>query len=312
MGETLNNRVKLAGMRLEDQVEQCYGISDATYQNLNMPTNDMIVVRAQDRKYALKLYNVQSRGVRDVQWEVELVNHLLSHNAPVVRPIRGKHGYVESFIINGQKRAAVLFEWAEGEKPKPSSETYAMIGKAAAQIHLAADSFHSDLPRTSYGAAVLIDDQLERMKGHLVAANRWQQMVEMCDRLRRLLSNRKLDWGVCHMDLTIDNVHLDEGKLAVFDFDSSAKCWRALEPYKVLRQSRDYFDAWLRGYRSIRPFSQLDEQAVAAFGIIGDLRVVAWDLGVARSSRGEPRLKTSDVPGIVDGWLDWEAANIAR
>jgi hypothetical protein len=51
--------------------------------------------------------------------------------------------------------------------------------------------------------------------------------------------------------------------------------------------------------------------AVAAFGILGDLRVVAWKLGVAASSRGTPLLTVRDLPAIVDGWLDWEAVHLA-
>jgi hypothetical protein len=45
--------------------------------------------------------------------------------------------------------------------------------------------------------------------------------------------------------------------------------------------------------------------------IIGDLRVVAWKLGVARSSRGKPILGIADLPGVVDTWLDWERENIS-
>ena len=111
------------------------------------------------------------------------------------------------------------------------------------------------------------------------------------------------------MDLTLDNVHLAEG-LTVFDFDSAGACWRAVEPYGVLRFSEAYFQNWLTGYRSVRPFSTADERAVPVFGVVADLRVVTWKLGLADSSRGDPLLTAQDLPGIVDGWLDWEAAHL--
>jgi hypothetical protein len=47
-----------------------------------------------------------------------------------------------------------------------------------------------------------------------------------------------------------------------------------------LRSSARYFQAWVAGYRAIRTFSTADEAAVAAFGILGDLRVTAWKLGL--------------------------------
>ena len=108
----------------------------------------------------------------------------------------------------------------------------------------------------------------------------------------------------------LDNVHRHGDSITVFDFDSAGACWRSIEPYGVLSSSKESFEAWLDGYRSVRPFNQHDEEAVAAFSIIGDLRVVAWDLGVARSSRGKPLLGISDLPGAVDTWLDWERKNI--
>jgi len=91
---------------------------------------------------------------------------------------------------------------------------------------------------------------------------------------------------------------------------SAGECWRSIEPHGVLRSSKEYFEAWLDGYRSVRPFNGHDEKAVVAFSIIGDLRVVAWKLGVARSSRGKPILGISDLPGVVDKWLDWERKNM--
>ena len=147
------------------------------------------------------------------------------------------------------------------------------------------------------------------MRPALLEAGQWGTVDALGERLKGRLTEAPLDWGICHMDLTLDNVHVAEG-LTVFDFDSAGACWRAVEPYGVLRYSESYFRAWLAGYRSVRPFGIADETAVAVFGIVADLRVVAWKLGVAASSRGDPLLTAQDLPSIVDGWLDWEAAHL--
>lgn len=299
----------LRQMEIKEQIESLFSLQDVVCENLNTPTNDIFSVTASNGRFALKLYNPQSRNVADVQWELELLTHLTKNGAPVVKAFSGKNGYVETFVIDGQNRAAVLYEWAKGEKPKPSDDTYRLLGKAAGQIHLAADTFTSSLSRDKYDVEALIDGPLRRMKDHLLAAGRWQQVFDMGERLKKTVANPELDWGVCHMDLTLDNIYRDGNTITVFDFDSSAECWRALEPYKVLRLSRKYFVAWLDGYRSVRPFKQIDEEAVAAFGIIGDLRVVAWDLGVATSSRGIPKTSVSELTVIADGWLAWENNN---
>ena len=115
---------------------------------------------------------------------------------------------------------------------------------------------------------------------------------------------------MCHVDLTLDNVHRAGETLTAFDFDSAGSTWRALEPYGVLLTSDRYFQAWLSGYRAVRPFSAADEAAVTAFAIVGELGNVAWKLGLAESSRGDPLLTAADLPSVVDGWLEWEATRL--
>lgn len=70
-------------------------------------------------------------------------------------------------------------------------------------------------------------------------------MTDLTERLRSILKNPLLDYGVCHMDLKPDNVHMDGDNLTVFDFNSSGESWRAIEPYRILKISEDYFKAWL-------------------------------------------------------------------
>jgi Ser/Thr protein kinase RdoA (MazF antagonist) len=238
-------------MDLNQQIEQLFSLSSVDCRHLNTPTNDVYKVSSKQGEYALKAYNVQSRGVAEVNWEVELIRHLVAKGVPSVKPILGSYGYVGHLNIDGLERVGVLFGWAAGEKPSVTESTFEALGKVAAEIHQAADSLTDFPTRDNYDANVLIDEQLGRMKAHLVEANRWEEMVALSERMNRLLANPKLDRGICHMDLTLDNVHVMVGKMTVFDFDSAGTCWRALEPYGVLKHSREDFVAWLKGYRSV-------------------------------------------------------------
>jgi Ser/Thr protein kinase RdoA (MazF antagonist) len=237
-------------MHLEHHIENHFGLSSVTYEPLNTPTNDVLAVTTPTDRFALKLYHPH-RTVAEVQWEVDLIIHLMRHGAPVAKPVQ------------------------------------------------------------SYDAHTLIDEQLRLMEMHLREAKRWKQAVALGERLKHVIANPALDRGICHMDLTLDNVHRHGESITVFDFDSAGACWRSIEPHGVLRSSQEFFEAWLDGYRSVRPFKRHDEQAVTAFSILGDVRVVAWKLGVARSSRGKPLLGISDLPGVVDTWLDWERRNMS-
>ncbi len=296
-------------MNLEQQIENHFGLKNVICEPLTTPTNDVLAVRTPTDRFALKLYHLQ-RTPAEVQWEVDLIVHLLRNGAPVAKLVGGKHGYVEALRVDGRDRLAVLFEWAPGEKPAPEPDTYALLGKAAAHIHHAADTFTSSLLRESYDAHSLIDEQLQRMNRHLKEAKRWEQAVALGERLKQVIADPALERGICHMDLTLDNVHRHGQNITVFDFDSAGTCWRAIEPHYVLRASQAFFEAWLDGYRSVRSFNQHNEQAVAVFCILGNLRGVAWQLGVARSSRGKPLLGIADLPRVVDTWLDWERKSI--
>lgn len=295
--------------KITDQLLNAFDLENPICKDLGTPTNDVIQVTTSSGHFALKLYTVTPPA--EIQWEIDLLLHLLGHGAPVVRPVIGRETFLNTFIIDGKEQIGVLYEWAAGEKPKDSRDTYTLIGKAAAQIHQAADTFAPSLPHTKYDANLLIDEQLERMRPLLVESGQLQRAADLAERLRGIINNPALDYGVCHMDLKPDNVHVDGDKLTVFDFNSSGESWRAIEPYRIVKISDGYFKAWLEGYRSVRPFSEADEKAVAAFGIIGDIRSIVWDLGLAISSRGKPLLQASDLPKIVDNWLKWERDKIS-
>jgi Ser/Thr protein kinase RdoA (MazF antagonist) len=304
----MHNQIMAADAELAGQLAGRYDLCDIGLRHLGTLVNDVVAVTSDKGHFALKLYH-RNRTPEAVQWEIGLLAHLRRGGAPVVRPIpdRGGH-YLQSLAVGGQQRLAVLFIWVRGAKPAPEDETYRLLGDAAARIHCASDGFPASPARERYNTAVLVDEQLQRMRHHLLQAGRWKAAVALGARLKARVADPILDQGICHMDLTLDNVHVADD-LTVFDFDSAGICWRAAEPWGVLRFSSRYFQAWLAGYRQIRPFSTADEAAVAAFGIIADLRVVAWKLGVAASSRGDPLLHGSDLPAVVDGWLDWEAAH---
>lgn len=278
-----------AEIDLARHVARRYKLHDVGLRHLGTPVNDVFAVTSAEGEFALKLYH-RNRTLTAVQWEIDLLIHLYRRGAPVVQPIHGRDGYLEHLTVDRQQYVAAFFTWAAGSKPTPGDETYGLLGEAAARIHRAADSFAPSAVRENYDAAVLVDEQLQRMNRLLMQAGRWQQAVTLGERLKRRLAEPTLDWGICHMDLTLDNVHLAEG-LTVFDFDSTGTCSRAVEPWGVLRSPAAYFQAWLAGYRAARSFGAADEAAVAAFGIVGDLRVVAWKLGVAESSRGAPLLR---------------------
>lgn len=304
---------KINTIATESIREQCikyYGFKAEKFENLTTLVNDIFAITTPSEKFALKLYHFPYRTIKEVQWEIDLLIHLLKNGAPVSKPILGQNGYLNIFEVNGQNRVGVLFEWADGDKPQPSISTYTLLGKAAAQIHHAADTFASPLGREGYDINLLIDEQLQLMKKPLKDSGQFDRVSQLSERLKKYVERQNLDQGICHMDLTLDNIHRQDDVLTIFDFDSAGKSWRAIEPYGVLLRSRESLNAWLDGYRSIRTFNKANEDAVSAFAIIGEIRNITWELGLANSSRGKPLLTTEELPDVVDSWFKWEEENI--
>ncbi len=79
---------------------------------------------------------------------------------------------------------------------------------------------------------------------------------------------RGLDWGPCHGDLTLDNLHIsDDGQVVFYDFDSGGPGWRAgdlpgwAKVHPEISEAEMRAQAFLRGYQSIRPLSDADIEA---------------------------------------------------
>lgn len=102
--------------QITDQLLDVFDLENPACKDLSTPTNDVIQVVTQSSRFALKLYTVTPRA--EIQWEIDLLLHLLEQDAPVVRPVRGKAGHLNTFGVNDEERIGVLFEWAAGEKPK--------------------------------------------------------------------------------------------------------------------------------------------------------------------------------------------------
>lgn len=287
-------------------VEQNFGIRPTSINKLNTLVNDVYEVHSSSGRFALKLYLPAWRQKTAVSWEIELINHMLQHQIPVSRPISGHSGFLETWIDGDSERAAAMFEWLPGSKPTAESSTYLLLGDLAARIHMAADSFQMQNQDRLLDLNALVHHPLSRMRVMLERLGEWQQVARFAERLCDRLGSMSLDFGVCHMDLTLDNVHRDGDHMGVFDFDSAGYCWRAFEPTGVLLGSDRYFQDWLTGYRQHRNFSAEDETAVRLFTAVSEIENTAWKLGLAKSSRGEPLMVAEELPATVNSWLEWE------
>jgi Ser/Thr protein kinase RdoA (MazF antagonist) len=99
-----------------------------------------------------------------------------------------------------------------------------------------------------------------------------------------------LDWGVCHGDLTFDNLHVTtRDEFVWYDFDSGGLGWRAidLQGWAFDRPEwTDHWQAFLDGYRESRPISENDIAAAPYLNAAQEIWSIQVDLERRVIARG--------------------------
>ena len=269
-------------------------------------------------EFFLKIARRSWRNAQDVAWNVALQRHLHRHHLSVAEPVPQRDGEVVCVLDAPEgERVAVLYKATPGAKPRPpfSPELYARVGATTARMHNALDHFAVPCPQpdrtTSWlieRSAAIVDSSLDREdanRGFIVEFSRWLAN----DVERRAPA---LDWGVCHGDLTLDNLTVGhDGTISLFDFDLAAPAWRASEPVGVYTWSledpaaRPLWKAFLAGYRSERAFSAGDEAAVPPLAAAHDLWDLAHEIEHWRSWSGDWRSTPEVVSERIGRLRTW-------
>lgn len=251
--------------------------------------NDVFLITTGDGpRYYLKVYRRDWRNRSDVAWELRIQHHLLESGVSVATPVAQKDGS-SILVLNAPegKRAVVLYAEASGHKPtRPfTEELYGVFGQAAGRLHAALDTIPDVSGRGPDDVETLVLTPGRLLRERFEGLPSVQVSIDSVEkRLSAEIHERMpaLDWGICHGDLTLDSFTIDDsGSITFFDFDLAALSWRARDPCGVYAASRlvpharDFWSAFLAGYRSVRPFGEADEQAVPLMYAAYQF----WDLG---------------------------------
>jgi Ser/Thr protein kinase RdoA (MazF antagonist) len=269
-------------------------------------TNDVFLVTSESDQLIVKVYGVGWRTDGELRYEVDLLEHLAVRGIAVARPIRGRDGaWIHHVETSAGRRQLLAFDVAPGAKPvQPFTPSlYRAIGRAAGRMHAALDDFVSPHARAPLDTEHLIDRSLERLAPFLEqCSDDWAFLTDIVARVKAEVlacARDGLDWGVCHGDLTLDNLHLtDDGEVVFYDFDDGGPGWRALEFQGVYLAQREgksgVWDAYLQGYRSVRNLSESDVRAIPRFVIADQI----WSMGVDADRRlpsQAPELRTATL-----------------
>ena len=300
-------RSLIAPSALADLLRTSHGLDIADCTLLRSFVNDVYKVTTADRTaaYALKVYQSGRWSPDEVRWELELVGHVASAGVPLPRIVPLADGTLCGILDAAEgPRVYALSEFVIGRKPQPPFDDalYREFGALIATFHEAADGFVSRYPRRPADLTSRLDHSIERVSAALADRPEDQQLVlELGAEARRRLNDASaagstagLEYGICHCDVSLDNVFLDPNGLSLHDFDSAAPGWRAADLYGVALT--EHFEAFVKGYRTARTLDDADVAAVPWFSVAGLIENLAFHLIDKPAYRG--------TESLAEGWVD--------
>jgi len=240
--------------------------------------------------YYLRAYRLQWRTLADIQYELDVLQHLHQKGFPAVRPLPYQDGAPFCAVPAPEgKRYLALFSEAPGpeitydHEPQTVARRY---GQAVAQMHNALDDFSSPHPRFHKNIPHFIDLPLRNIAPFLShRPSDWEFLQQFAETLRqRILAmpDEALEQGFCHGDLQGYHANLaPDGTLTFFDFDCGGYGYRAYDLAVFLwccrlEDAPGRWEPFLQGYRETRPINDLDVQAIPLFTCARYL----WHMGV--------------------------------
>ena len=249
------------------------------------------VKTADDSTYYLRAYRIQWRTLADIQYELDVLNHLKRKAFPAARPVPYKDGQLFCAVHAPEgERYLALFTEAPGAEVSYCHEPERMArcyGQAVAQMHNDLDDFSSSHPRFHLDIEYFIDRSLGNIRPFLSRRpDDWDYLRRFAETLRQQILSvpvAALEQSFCHGDL--QGYHANralDGTLTFYDFDCGGFGYRAYDLAVFLWCCRlenavaERWEPFLNGYRENRAISELDVQAVPLFVCARYL----WHMGV--------------------------------
>jgi Ser/Thr protein kinase RdoA (MazF antagonist) len=268
--------------------------------------NDTYQVKtAAGTRYYLRAYRIPWRTLPDIQYELDVLNHLKNKGFPAARPVPNQDGKFTCSVLAPEGiRYLALFTEAPGSEISYDHEPAKMAhryGQAVAEMHNALDDFSSPHARFHKDIEHFIDKPLGNIQPFLAhRPDDWAYLQKFAETLRQqimALPAGALEQGVCHGDLQGYHANFArDGILTFFDFDCGGYGYRAYDLAVFLwccRLEKAVDARWkpfLNAYRETRGVQDLDVQAVPLFVCARYL----WHMGV----------HTQNAPDWGCGWLN--------
>lgn len=276
---------------LAEQVNERYALKGkASVQLLYRGMNDVYVVHDEDTSYALRAWRGGDawRALSEVDGELHFLNFLRERGFPAAFPVQAKNGDWR-FTVDAPEavRPLALYEWAPGVKFGKALDLgmARKIGEGFAQLHLIGQDYVRPKPHSLKGRAAapqnvapLLELVYDRPDDRRDYARLAENLRAEFDRIATL----GLPEGACHGDFHPSNVHVTPaGQITYLDFDGCGTDYylQDIANYVFGNEfygfDRAYADAFVDGYRSVRPLTALEEELFGFFLLAKSFRLIS-------------------------------------
>jgi Ser/Thr protein kinase RdoA (MazF antagonist) len=224
-----------------------YGLAPAQLQLLTDNPADGVygftrtAGRQKAQRFVLKCTRTSDRSRSTLQAQVEWLNFLADHDAPVCRVLPSPHGeLVEQIEVNGTAFSVVCYAHAPGERPGGAdwtAEFFQIWGQVIGKLHSLTSQYRPARPTWPIEAW---HEGMARSRQAIPVEQ--TRVLEKFDALLAHFQSLPIDkqsFGLIHHDLQANNLRLHHGALTVIDFDDCLADWFVSDLATAL-----YFTLW--------------------------------------------------------------------
>jgi Ser/Thr protein kinase RdoA (MazF antagonist) len=269
------------------EVSRLWDMAATGVAHLRTAENSNWRVEFAGRKWVLRLTRKTHRTRRQLEAELDFVEHVAAGGAQVARPLRTPSGDrvvdATECMSTRERTYATLFQRLQGRHFEYHSADIAaplfrVWGAAMARLHELSRSFEA---RRGFRRPEWSEDPVAGCQvGCAVVERETLALREDLVRWLRGLKPDPLHYGMVHGDFERTNFLLDHGSIQLFDFDDCCRHWFVWEIACALwafrnaaGEDRTRILRWfLEGYSAIRP---PDTERLASFSELMRLRTIA-------------------------------------
>ena len=274
------------GLNPQTKIELLTISENATFRAEEPDTGRQIVLRVHRPGY-----HTQQEIESELAWIIALRRDRIVRTP---EPLAVKGGrYLASFEMEGKRRFVVAFAFMTGVELSPTeklSSGFEQLGAISARLHQHVRSWKRP---SSFVRKIWNFDTTVGPKPHWgdwrdapkLTKDGVRLLEKTCQELKRQLNEFGEGpdrFGLIHADLRLANLLVEGDRLGIIDFDDCGFGWfgydfaAAVSFFEHEPIITELEEAWIKGYRSVRPLSEEEAKMLPTFVMLRRLLLTAW------------------------------------